>query len=275
MNLLKILFPALLLPAAASASPVAADTVPLSVTERHEGGKARKGGTLDFAFVMQLPAVGALRDTVGRWAWAQFGAAGHGVPTDPSAPDGDRAEQAAGAYMEWGRADIARQAKGARRGGQARRPSYAFDFSVRRAYETDGIITFVAEAYDYAGEACARQRRAYATFRKSDGHRLAWDDIVQARQRPAFCSLVAGGLQDYFGVVGFDALRDHLTIAGQYGRTSLPLPAGGPGLVADGIRVQYEAGEIAPAEAGQPLAIVPYADMRRIWTKSAPNLLKR
>lgn len=275
MNLLKHILSAVLLFAGASSAPAAvADTVALASTVRHESGKAKKNNAVEFTLDLQLPASrgDTLYGAVREWAFGQLAGAEGLSDVGTPATDDELADRMAEAYMERSKEEIGQKVRSTRRDTESHRFNYAFDFAVRRVYETGGFITFVAEAYDYAGEAGPRQRRAYATFRKSDGHRLTWDDIILSKQLPAFSALVADGLQDFFGVVGFDALRDRLAIDGKYGRTSLPLPQGGPGLVADGIRVQYDTGEIAPGEAGQPLAIVSYTNMRGMWTKGAVKL---
>ena len=176
--------------------------------------------------------------------------------------------------MDRGRDEITQLVRETRRDTLDHRFNYAFDMTLTRVYETKRFVTFRAETYAYSGGAHGVQYREYATFRKSDGHLVSWRDLIEPRQQTKFSTLVVDGLEDYFGVVGFAALSERLQITDSYSRTSFPLPKGNPGLLEDGLCVQYDAYEIAPYAAGQPLAIVPYASMKRLWSKVGLSLWK-
>ncbi len=186
----------------------------------------------------------------------------------------DMGEYFADAYVKRSKKEIADLVKTMRRDTTEHHFNYSFDMTVKRAYETGRFITFLAETYVYTGGAHGIQYREYATYRKDNGHLVTWNDLVLPKKKKDFCLLVTGGLQKYFGVMDFTALREHLLLSEPYTRTSFPLPQGNPGLVEDGLRVQYGAYEIAPYAAGQPLVVIPYSSMKRLWSKVGLSLWK-
>lgn len=152
--------------------------------------------------------------------------------------------------------------------------NYVVDMSVKRRYETSRLITYSAEAYLYGGGAHGMTYTVYVSFRKNDGRQLTWDDLVVPKMKKTFSTWVADGVMRYFGMTDFENLRGNLLIEKPYSRTSFPLPAGGPGLLADGLRVQYALYEIAPYAAGAPSVTIPYAQLQKVLTPVAKQLLK-
>ena len=274
MKTLKFLALGLAFAAGQSLFSAEPDTVALTPVTQHETATVKKKHTLEFTVNVQLPADEDSRLYAPVRSWAMgllFGQTGL-TPDDTTGSAGEVAERMAKAYVKRGKAEIADLAKMARRDGTDSRFNYAFDLSVQRVYETRRFITFVAETYNYAGGAHGVQTRVYATFVKASGHRLTWDDIILPKRKAKFCGLVTDGLQDFFGVKGFAALKERLLVEGKVSRTSFPLPKNGPGLLEDGLRVQYEAYEIAPYAAGQPLSVVPYSAMRGVWSKMGVSI---
>lgn len=251
-------------------SPIAMDSV-----SAHEQKLVKKKHLLEFTLNVQLPAAEEkLADPVRAW-WLALLTGQTGIEPDGPLTSGDEVSTYfRKAYMDRGRDEITQLVRETRRDTLDHRFNYAFDMTLTRVYETKRFVTFRAETYAYSGGAHGVQYREYATFRKSDGHLVSWRDLIEPRQQTKFSTLVVDGLENYFGVVGFAALSERLQITDPYSRTSFPLPKGNPGLLEDGLCVQYDAYEIAPYAAGQPLAIVPYASMKRLWSKVGLSLWK-
>ncbi len=269
MKSLKILSLLLLFSAGVPLCAAEPDTVVLTSVEKHVDAVVKKKHALEFSLRMQLPARQAspLYAPVRSWALALIAGQTGLVLEDTAGTDDEAVGWLADTYVKRSKEEITELVKLTRRDTTDHRFNCTFDLSVQRVYETRRFITFSAEMYNYSGGAHGVQTRVYVTFLKSNGHRLTWDDIILPKRKADFCTLVTDGLQDFFGVMGFSALRERLLVDGKYSRTSFPLPKNGPGLLADGLRVQYEAYEIAPYAAGQPLVVVPYTSMRRMWTK--------
>ena len=234
MKTLKFLALGLAFAAGQSLFAAEPDTVALTPVTQHETATVKKKHTLEFTVNVQLPADedSRLYAPVRSWAMGLLFGQTGLTPDDTTGSAGEVAERMAKTYVKRGKAEIADLAKMARRDGTDSRFNYAFDLSVQRVYETRRFITFVAETY----------------------------------------GLVTDGLQDFFGVKGFAALKERLLVEGKVSRTSFPLPKNGPGLLEDGLRVQYEAYEIAPYAAGQPLSVVPYSAMCGVWSKMGVSI---
>ena len=155
------------------------------------------------------------------------------------------------------------------------RITYTYNATVSKVYETGGFITFMVESYVYMGGAHGSQYRTYGTFRKDNGALLSWHDLFSAKKLPILRGLVSDGLQGYFGVMDFKSMRERLLIDGKYSRTTFPLPKGNPGLLGDGLHVQYSDYEIAPHAAGLPTTTISYGQIKNCWTTDARKLWRK
>lgn len=267
----------LLLPAgAANANTATPDTIALQRVESHKTQKVRGEHTVEFKFVGDLPQSS---DTIYRNAlvWVN-----NLLTLNPEAEKIDCAQLSAKqmvekhqkAFIKDSKADIIEMCKYMEEEDNAPRLSFSYDITISVAHETKKFITFRAETYFYTGGAHGGQAFAYATFQKDNGALLTWDDLFLQNKKSTLSSLIVFGLQKYFGVPSYADMKERLIIDQEYTRNTFPLPAGNPGLLSDGVRVQYASYEIAPYAAGSPMTTIPYAKLRGCWTKKALNLLK-
>lgn len=150
------------------------------------------------------------------------------------------------------------------------------DFHMTRVYETAHAITFCIDAprYDVAGQRL--DNRLYATFVKSDGTQLTWDVLLQpkAKLRQRFSRALVRGLHTYFGTMNYADLLARTSLPKETSELSFPLPQAAPALTRAGLRVSYSPGELAPAEAGTPVALVSMSEISACLTSAAKRLLK-
>lgn len=156
-----------------------------------------------------------------------------------------------------------------------RRITYTYNATIDKVYETGGFITFLVESYVYMGGAHGAQYKTYGTFRKDNGTLLTWNDLFLPKKLSTIRVQVADALKGYFGVMDFAAMREKLLIDGNYSRSTFPLPAGNPGLLAEGLQVQYADYEIAPHAAGMPSANISYDKLKNCWTAEARKLWRK
>jgi len=271
---IPLLLACLLAGPACAPARTAADTLALTRVERSTEKRIKEYHALTFHAQMDLPtAAPALRRSVEAWTDSLFTTAlGIGRSRDEATAE-ERAGRYEQEYIDGEREEILRIAKQRRKEAGTFRLTYACDLTMRRVHETAQFITYIAETSTYKGEGASTQGRCYATFRKADGHILGWSDLVTAKKMPQLRGLVADALRGFFGAPSYAALCERLSL-GTTPRTRFPLPAGGPGLLADGLYVQYADGELAPLAGTSPLAIVPYARMAALWSPAARKLRK-
>lgn len=252
----------------------AADTLALTHVERSAEKRVKEYHALTFHAQMELPTdAPTLRRHVEEWADSLFSAAlGIGRSAGGTTAD-ERADRYEREYLDRGREEITRIARQRRKEAGSFRLTYACDLTMRRVHETPQFITYIAETSTYKGDETRAQGRSYATFRKTDGAVLGWSDLVTAKKLPQLRGFVADALLGFFGMTDYAALRDRLSL-GATPRTRFPLPVGTPGLLADGLYVQYADGELTSQAGATPLAIVPYARMAALWSPAARKLRK-
>lgn len=270
--LLLCLLPALQL----KADYVVTDTVALQHIESHKAKKVKGLHSVEFRFVGNLPqATEAVYQNVAAWTDSLLCI---GLEQPSMATNAASLKKIVAAhekaYLKSGKAELSATDKQMRKEGNRHRISYSYDITISVAYETNRFITFCAETYFYTGGAHGGQALVYATFRKDNGALLTWDDLFLKKKMPALRNLVADGLQDFFGVPTYADLKTRLILDKDYARKNFPLPAGTPGLLKDGLRVQYATYEIAPYAAGRPMAVISYSKLRGFWTEEAKWLWK-
>lgn len=267
----------LLLPAGvANANTESPDTIALQRVESHKNQKVRGEHMVEFNFVGDLPESS---DTIYRnvLGWVD-NLLTLNPETEQTGEELLSAKEMVAkhqkAFIKDSKADIIEMCKYMEEEDNAPRLSFSYDITISVAHETKKYITFRAETYFYTGGAHGGQAFAYATFQKDNGALLTWDDLFLQNKKSTLSSLIVFGLQKYFGVPSYADMKERLIIDQEYTRNTFPLPAGNPGLLSDGVRVQYASYEIAPYAAGSPMTTIPYAKLRGCWTQKALNLLK-
>ena len=255
-----------------SAEVWAQDTLTLHHVQRNVEERVKDFHALAFRVDMQMPGSGdALQDSGDAWGESLMAASLQMAPSGPYASCEDMATHYEHAFVEGVTAEIKNIVKKRRKEKGDFRLTYTYDYTVRPVYETRGIITFEAEAYVGYGEGEGKHLRRMATFRKTDGGLLQWNDLVQPRRMSSLHGLVADGLQSFFGRANYASLCDRLQLTGVK-RNRFPLPKTAPALKADGIYAFYEVGCPTAAVTADAWAIVPYAAMTKLWKPGARKL---
>lgn len=261
----------LLTGSARAASPLATkDTTALERIETQDEKRIRQLHLAHFNLSADVPATDTvLRPAVTRWMESQLDAQLGGGKDLQEASAAKAAEHYEKQFITNARRDIKELLKTRGKDAPDTRITYTYDLTLRRVYETDRFVTFKAEAYTYTGGAHGMQYVTYGTFAKADGRLLTWDDIISPKRKTRFRGLVADALMDFFGVQSFSAMKEKLLVDAKCTRSTFPLPEGTPGLLADGLHVQYADYEIAPHAAGMPGVTITYNQMKGLWTPYA------
>lgn len=274
-HLTRLLLAAVCCLQGAAAFPARAltDTLTLAEVSMDMEKRVKEYHALTFHVRMAVPdRAQALSRHVEAWAEQLFASGLDIAPAGPYASADEMAAHYGQEFADRSQKEIARIARQRRKEAGKFHLTYTFDLTVRRVYETARFITFSAEAFCFRNDGEGTQERRYATFRKSDGHILTWDDLILPKKKPQMRGVVADALQGFFGLPNFASLRSQLGLPATTGRAGLPLPAGSPGLLADGLYAQYATGELGGSSARLPLAIVPYAKMKQLWSAEARRL---
>lgn len=257
-------------------NPLPVDTLEQLRVEKVSSLPVKKNNRAEFVLRAFFPTTGnaLLRKNMSNWLNGLLSSL-----TQIERPDVDYAGEPDGwisyyekAYLKRVKKEIGEQLKLRDKDGGP--INYVVEVNVKRAYETAKLITYQAEAYAYGGGAHGMSYTVYASFRKSDGRLLTWNDVVLGKQQARLSPLIVDGLSQYFGMTDFTALKGRLQIEGDYSRTKFPLPQGNPGLSADGLHVQYGLYEIAPYAAGAPSVSIPYTRLKNILTPVAKQMIK-
>ena len=158
----------------------------------------------------------------------------------------------------------------------ARTLALTLDFQMTRVYETSRAITFCIDAPRYGASGQRLETRVYATFIKADGSQLTWDALLQpkAKLRQRFSRALVKNLHTYFGTMNYVDLLARTSLPKGTSELAFPLPQAAPALTRAGLRVSYSPGELAPASAGTPVALVSMNDISSCLTSAAKRLLK-
>lgn len=250
-----------------------ADTLALTEVKRDVEKRVKEYHALTFHVHMALPTgTPALTRSAEAWAEQLFADETGIAPAGPYASAKEMAARYEQEFTDRAQKEIARIAKERRKEAGKFHLTYTFDLTVQRVYETAQFITLRAETYGYENDGEGTQNLRYATFRKADGHILTWDDLLLPKKKPQLQGAVADALMGFFGLPNFSSLQSHLHLPASTTRTRFPLPTGTPGLLADGLYAQYATGELEGTSGRSPLAIVPYAKMKQLWSAEARKL---
>lgn len=142
-----------------------------------------------------------------------------------------------------------------------------FEAEMRKAYETDQIVTYTLSTFLNLGGAHPTSDEMGATFRKSDGRRLTWD-IIRCDRQYEFGQMTIESLKNYFGMDDND-LQQAL---GDQNYFNPPLPRTPPYFLENGVMLIYQQYEIAGYAMGMPSDTISYDRMAPLLTTWARRL---
>ena len=158
--------------------------------------------------------------------------------------------------------------------GQVKPFNLALDVDIRCVWNKTNLVTFRLHAIHYNATGERSEIVKEKTWHMPSGSDVTWDELVNPKRRQRFNSVMVEALQSYFGVNDWENLKLKLAQGGQLTLLGFPLPKGGPALEKAGIRLCYDAGEIAPTGAGRPTAFVPYSSIASHLTANGKKLIK-
>lgn len=147
------------------------------------------------------------------------------------------------------------------------------DFSVRKVFENDKLVTFLYENYVYMlGAAHGMGSVKGATFRKTDGKIFGWNMF---RHGADLQPLLNQGLKKYFNVTTDEELDENLLVQDDlYSAHYLPHPGTAPWIDKDGVVLMYQSYEVAPYSGGKPTVVIDMKDAEKYLTTTMNKLLK-
>lgn len=156
-------------------------------------------------------------------------------------------------------------------------PAYVSTMETKLISQTSKYATYQSVQYSYAGGAHGSMSEAYATFSKSDGHRLT--ATLKPSATPQIQHLLRQGLLRYFEAQLDKEEADNISeeTIDQYlfadeVKTGIPVPRQVPVMTTEGLLFIYQQYEIAPYAAGILTFTVPYADIEPYMTDEAKAL---
>lgn len=144
------------------------------------------------------------------------------------------------------------------------------DLSLTREYETPKLITFRIEAVIYTTGNRRGQHVCRLSLLKPSGKTLTWASILQKKSKARFQKTAAQSLESFFSVRDWINLRGQLNVS-PASQEDFPLPSGPVAVTRDGLILNYDAGEIAPAGKGQPWSTV---SLQKAWLMLTPAAKK-
>ena len=151
-------------------------------------------------------------------------------------------------------------------------PEWCYEFSLKKADETDRYVVFQSMDYVYLGGAHGGVTgRGCLTYSKKDGSRVT--GFVDASSAAGMQPLMIEGLLGYYAEAGYDTtwdeLKDGLFIEDGF----LPLPKWPLYPTDEGLGFIYQQYEIASYAEGMPSFVVPYDGIKPFLTPEARKLL--
>ena len=141
---------------------------------------------------------------------------------------------------------------------------------VYRTYETDRLVTFNVQQYQFSGGAHGGTLCFGLTFRKPDGRRMSMNTLGNLVGDEEWSNLQKEGLKEYFEVDTDEELQDCLLDVETY---MIPAPEYEPYFSEKGMEFVYQQYEIAPYAAGLPSYTIPYDRLRKYLNVTGRRLL--
>lgn len=144
------------------------------------------------------------------------------------------------------------------------------NLTVERTYETDQMVTFNVQMYQYTGGAHGGTICYGLTFRKSDGRRMSMNTLGNQVGDEEWSEMQKEGLMEYFEVKTDSALQENLQGVETY---MIPQPQYAPYFSERGMEFVYQQYEIACYAAGLPSYTIPYNRLGKYLNVTGKRLL--
>lgn len=147
---------------------------------------------------------------------------------------------------------------------------YSRDLTILKGYETERLVTFNFQSYNFSGGAHGSSEIYGMTFRKSDGRRMGTDVLNRNVNDEEWIEMRNKGLMEYFEVKNENDLAACLLGIEVY---EIPMPQTQPYFNEKGLAFIYQQYEIAPYAAGLPNFTIPYDRLQKYLNVTGRRLL--
>lgn len=132
--------------------------------------------------------------------------------------------------------------------------------TVKKGYETDKLVTYNVQTYEFSGGAHGGTASYGLTFRKSDGRLMGENTLLAVRPDAVeWNEMLKHGLMEYFEVKNETDLEACLQGVEIY---DIPMPACGVSYGPNGMDFVYQQYEVACYAAGLPSFTIPYDKLK-------------
>lgn len=152
-------------------------------------------------------------------------------------------------------------------------PGMPFERSltVKKSYETDLLVTYDVQTYEFSGGAHGGASSYGITFRKSDGRQMGQNTLLTPNPEAfEWNEMLKSGLMEYFEAKNESDLEACLQGVETY---NIPMPACGVSFGPDGMNFVYQQYEIACYAAGMPSFTIPYDKLKPCLNVTGRRLL--
>lgn len=128
-----------------------------------------------------------------------------------------------------------------------------YSIKIHCELDNDEYVTMVADIYDYEGGQHGFYAQYGATFSKSTGDLLSYDELIEGTPLEQLEECLRQGIRQFYQIKDDKQLADNLytEVADRFSE-SIPLPSMPPYLSENGLVFIYQLYEIAPFASGMP-----------------------
>lgn len=148
---------------------------------------------------------------------------------------------------------------------------YERDLTIGKEYETDRLITFSVQFYQYNGGAHGLTTSYGLTFRKSDGRQMGKNVLNNEHGDEEWTQMMRKGLMEYFEVDTEEELSESLFNNDLF---ELNLPEAEPYFTEQGLTFIYQQYEIAAYACGMPSFVIPYNRLSKYLNETGKRLVE-
>lgn len=150
-----------------------------------------------------------------------------------------------------------------------------YEISTKKHFENSDYITFISNAYSYAGGAHGSTNIDYLTINKHTNKKITWNELFDKKNLNKIMKLVKAKFIQQFIEDGSGNFDDALILDEQQRKKELPIPATAPGLSISGIEFLYNQYEIACYAAGVLSVTLSYNEISEYLKPEAKKLLMK
>lgn len=143
---------------------------------------------------------------------------------------------------------------------------------IKKVFETEELVSFTSEIYEYSGGAHGGESLDGAIFRKIDGKRFGWDMFTDEGKEKLRGMIKEDLKKNYFKVSSDDDFYNQ--IFDENARNKFPLPAAAPIFKKHGVTFIYQQYEIAAYAVGMPKCSFTYEQILNLCTSTAQPLIQ-